>query len=291
MVNSSEELLMEIGDCFINSETEDTALTCLSGYTECFDSSSITDIVTCLGADTTDADAQMQVCLQPYLECIQAEVQVILDSLPECMNTTVTDLGNCYIDNASACNSTCSKDDIPETNPYENADASSLILCDAFQSDIMDPSCEIVDCCQECITEFEDVMNCIAQDILDLKSVGGGECVLSCSDSRRNLVTSAIRDLASHGGDQDHAGEKHKAEMILGECAIHLETSAGKAGGMVDPAETRSNMAEGAFQACLFENIFVLLPENAESTSADDSGAGAYFLILPTALIAMTMIN
>jgi hypothetical protein len=202
----------------------------------------------------------MEECLAPYVDCIQAEVQVIVDSLPECVNTTIIALGDCYIDNASTCNSTCSMDDIPEDNPYEDADTAALVFCSPFQSDIMDPSCEIVDCCAECIAEFEALMNCIVQDVMELQldPPDSGDCVVSCPESRRALSADG-HDLASHGRREM---EKHKSEDILGECGIYLETQAGSVGGMT----------EGSFQECLFTNLMVLLPENADAAA---SGSGA----------------
>jgi hypothetical protein len=274
-VQAREEYLKSIGDCFVDSDAVEDTLSCLSDYTDCFDSTTISEIEICLESST------MEECLAPYVDCIQAEVQVVVDSLPECVNTTIVALGDCYIDNASICNSTCSKDDIPQENPYEDADAASLVFCSPFQSDIMDPSCEIVDCCAECIAEFEALMNCIVQDVmeLELEPPDSGDCVVSCPESRRALSADG-RDL--QGGET----ENHKSEDILGECGVYLETEAGSVGGMT----------EGSFQQCLFNNLFVLLPENAGS-SVPGSGSRAldnkkvHVMALTMFVVVVRMLN
>jgi hypothetical protein len=273
-VQAQKEVFESIGACFTDSDTEEATLSCLSEYTDCFDSTSISEIETCLESST------MEECLVPYVDCIKAEVEVIVDSLPACVNTTIVALGDCYIDNASTCNSTCSMDDIPEENPYEDADASALVFCSPFQSDIMDPSCEIVDCCAECITEFEAVMNCIVQDVMELQvePPDSGDCVLSCPAESRRALSADGRDLANHdGGGEMH---DHKSENILGECGIYLETTDGSVGGM----------GEGSFQKCLFENLFVLLPENAESSGALDNKK-THAMALTMFVVMMGMLN
>ncbi|KAL3933791.1 MAG: hypothetical protein SGBAC_010244 [Bacillariaceae sp.] len=286
--NDYEEILGAVGDCFSDetATTTDT-LTCLSAYTECFDETSVTEVQTCVSdanstatADTNVTITAVQGCFGSYVTCITTEFQEIIDSLPACMNTTITDLGNCYIDNADTCNSTCSESDIPATNPYASASATSILVCQAFQSDIMDPTCDIVDCCEPCIEKFEAFMNCIAQDALSLKTAPpqSDDCVVSCASSRRLELVASIEDKIHGRVLAGHTAEKLKAEEVYGLCAKLLETASvaasdGGSGGSTPPAipaELAVNLVEGLFQKCVVEKMDQLMNEYA---TADASGA------------------
>ncbi|CAJ1943802.1 unnamed protein product [Cylindrotheca closterium] len=300
--NDYAEILSAVGECFSDESADvTTTLTCLSAYTECFDETSVTEVQTCVqdanatatstGTDITAADVQG--CIDSYVACITTEYQEIIDSLPACMNTTITDLGNCYIDNADTCNSTCSESDLPATNPYASASATSILVCQAFQSDIMDPTCEVVDCCQPCIDEFETFMNCIAQDALSLQTAPpqSGDCVVSCSSSssrRLELVASIKEQTMQHDNRMlaGHTAEKLKAEEIYGLCAKLLETASVAAsnggGGNTPPAipvELAQNLVEGLFQKCVVEKLDQLMDEYA-TESSESSTSGAFSNVL-----------
>ena len=280
--NDYQAILGAVGECFSDESADaTTTLSCLSELTECFDSSSATEVQTCVNnanstatSSGTTVATEIKNCINPYATCIQTEFQAIIDSLPACMNTTITDLGNCYIDNAQACNSTCSADDIPTTNPYASASATSILICQAFQNDIMDPTCEIVDCCQPCMDEFESFMNCIAQDALGLKTAPpqSGGCEVSCSSRRRELeLVETIMKEQDHRQLAGHEAKKLKAEEIYGLCAKFLETatvaaSNGASSGSTPPAipaELAVNLVEGLFQKCVVEKLDQLMNEYA----------------------------
>lgn len=140
--NDYEEILSAVGECFSDeSATTSDTLTCLSAYTECFDETSITEVQTCVAdanstatSTGTNVTTEVRGCFDSYVTCITTEFQEIIDSLPACMNSSITDLANCYIDNADTCNSTCSESDIPVTNPYASASAASILVCRAFRA-------------------------------------------------------------------------------------------------------------------------------------------------------------
>jgi len=311
-----EVIITAVGGCFEDESADTTTtLSCLSDYTDCFDSNSVTAVKTCIQnanssatSSGTRVTSEIVNCVEPYVTCITTKFQEIIDSLPACMNTTITDLGNCYIDNADTCNSTCSVDDIPMTNPYASASATSILLCRAFQSDIMDPTCAIVDCCQPCISKFETFMNCIAQDALNLKTAPpqSGDCVLSCPSRRRRFLGFVEAVIDAHGAQDSHrmlashTATKLQAGEIYGLCAKFLETATVAASNgatigstpPVVPAELASNIVEGHFQKCVVEKLLQLTTEYAGSSTSPAMahyGGGSLALVFMTTTLFAVM--
>lgn len=258
----------KIGNCLSAANDLSSGLDCITGFTDCFDGAAILNIFSCLGDAGTDSAnieeslSKMESCLSPYVTCIEGEIQKILDSLPSCLNSTMVNLGNCYYDNGRACNSTCTSEDKPTANPYSGVDASTLALCNSFQTDIMDPTCGIVDCCEPCVDEVEAFMNCFVQNALDLKQAdSNSDCVLSCAARRRRHLMDhqllASRQLAGHLA-ADGMEMKFKPEMLLRECGLFLETSDGLNGLRAGIEELRTRLVEGNFFECLFDSLFSL---------------------------------
>eukprot|EP00526_Cylindrotheca_closterium_P015912 CAMPEP_0113624600 /NCGR_PEP_ID=MMETSP0017_2-20120614/12686_1 /TAXON_ID=2856 /ORGANISM="Cylindrotheca closterium" /LENGTH=261 /DNA_ID=CAMNT_0000534645 /DNA_START=69 /DNA_END=850 /DNA_ORIENTATION=+ /assembly_acc=CAM_ASM_000147 len=221
---------------------------------------------------------KVDACLSPYASCVEAEIQAILNSLPTCLNSTVVNLGQCFVDNGATCNTTCTKDDIPETNPYATVDASTLVTCNAFQTDIMDPTCTIVDCCQPCVDELEAAMNCITQNGLDLKQAppnANDDCALSCTaaSTRGRQLELTGRMLAGHVGggipDIPKLDKMFSPETILADCGIYFETADGLNGLRAGIEELRTRIVEGEFFQCLFESLFALADQGAKESMAN----------------------
>lgn len=265
----NEAYFNEIANCLQGRDDEAAALACVLEYSKCLSSAGVAEVKSCF-VDDSQLSVKSEVstiedCLNDHIECIEGEVQAITSSLPVCMNTTLVALGQCFVENAQTCSATCDTDDVPEENPFEGLDPSFLSRCAPFQQDIVNPTCEIVDCCEACIPPFEEFMNCIAQDALDLKQLPPNSqepCTVSCPASRRKL---SRRDLGATGKQMTD-----EPEDILMECSIYLATEEGLVGGKAGVDGLQKRLAEGDFVVCVIENLFDLI----ETTNKKDEEEG-----------------
>lgn len=202
-------------------------------------------------------------CLETQAECIKEETRsFIKNKLPACVNTTARALGDCYITNAETCSESCSEADIPSSNPFEGVASSNIKACSGFQNRIMDPSCEIVDCCPECSAEFDALMTCIGQDLLQLKPE---PCELTCPAGRRELLKRGhyvSRHLAGH------LAQEPVADTIAEECATYLDTEEDT---LTADAVTEV-LLNGEFIGCVADVSILVAEEQAEF--AKDHGSG-----------------
>ena len=213
-------------------------------------------------------------CLQPYAECVREEIRGFVESLPACLKTSARALGMCYKENAATCASTCSvDDDIPSSNPFEGGSMGSIAFCGGFQKKIMDPSCAIVGCCAECTGEFEELMNCIVQDVGDLKP---SPCELECPDDsrRRRLRRDRIRLLAE---------EEEDALEISDECVAYLDT---KEDAMTIESINRK-LLEGEFITCVQDAGLSIVADAAMSDAESTSAAGSRVLAANSMLVVL----
>ncbi|CAJ1965497.1 unnamed protein product [Cylindrotheca closterium] len=284
--------------------TADT-LTCLGNVSACFDETTVETVKTCI-QDNNDTDSRFLAghvmpddngagfgmggfrpqmgrdtragiamgCLQDSSkDCIKQEVRTFIqDKLPACVRTTTTALGECYKTNAETCASTCSEADIPDSNPFAGVASTNVKACQGFQNQIMDPSCEIVDCCPQCDTEFSDLMTCVGQELLMLQPE---PCELSCpseSTRRRKLSTTtskqqqyAMRNLAGH------LPTEPDASTVVDECAVYLDTEE----ETLSADAVAAKLLDGEFIGCVADvAILVAEEQTAFAMAQDDMGNG-----------------
>jgi len=201
-------------------------------------------------------------CLMPYTQCVREEIRGFVESLPECLKTSARALGMCYRENAASCNATCSLEDIPTSNPFKGVGSpASIAFCGGFQKNIMDPSCAIVGCCAECTGEFEGLMNCVAQEVGDLKP---SPCELECPDAG-----DADRRLA-HGrrlAEEDGGTAALIAESSISEeCLTYLDTKE----DVMTLEGINQKLLEGEFITCVQDAGLSIVADDAAvgSTSA-----------------------
>lgn len=205
-------------------------------------------------------------CLEPHKDCMKQEVRAFIAKLPACVNTTTVALGQCFKANAQTCASTCSTADIPESNPFAGVSPTVVQACREFQDQIMDPSCEIVDCCPQCVSEFSDLMTCVGQELLELKPQ---TCELTCPAARRNLGGAAAagrglmrRKLAGH------LATEADAAMVADECAVYLDTEE----GTLTADAVTEKMLEGEFIGCVADVAILVAEEQKEFAATQNSG-------------------
>jgi len=198
-------------------------------------------------------------CLEPQRECIMEEVRAFIKKLPECINTTAVAFGTCYRDNANSCSATCSSADIPASNPFQGADRAVIKTCSGFQNQVIDPSCQIVDCCPQCQAEYVALMSCVGQELVKLKPE---PCELTCPTTRR-------RNLAErYYVSRKLAAKKPNPVIVAEECAIYLDT---KEETITEDA-IASKILEGEFVGCVADIAILVAEEQVEF--AGDSGIG-----------------
>jgi hypothetical protein len=202
--------------CFSDSINVTEMMLCVIDNYECFDENSADDIIQCIFESTPeipslsdvdmlnhttiqeavenfkeffkDAIAAVDTCLDPYVSCVREEIQDLIDNLNPCINETLVNFAVCAHDNAETCSSTCSVDHLPEENQFEDLTPNDVLTCTGVQDNIMDPTCDIIDCCEACVDEYEEIVRCVLNDILGYPETqdGGGPCV-ECEARRRAL--------------------------------------------------------------------------------------------------------
>jgi len=209
-------------------------------------------------------------CLETKKECIKEEVRdFIKNKLPACVNTTARAIGECYINNAETCSASCSESDIPSTNPFEGVASANIKACSGFQNRIMNPSCEIVDCCPECSAEFDALMTCVGQDLLQLKPE---PCELSCpADSTRRKLSGSVRKEYVLRKLAGHLTQEPEAAIIADECAVYLDTEE----ETLTPDAVTDVLLNGEFIGCVADVAISVAEEQKEFDAAHKSGGSS----------------
>ena len=125
----------------------------------------------------------------------------------------------------------------------------------------MDPSCAIVGCCAECTGEFEGLMNCIAQEVGNLRP---SPCELECpdaGDADRRLAHR--RRLAEEDGG---AAALIAESSISEECLAYLDTKE----DVMTIESINQKLLEGEFITCVQDTGLSIVADDAAvgSTSA-----------------------
>ncbi|CAJ1965495.1 unnamed protein product [Cylindrotheca closterium] len=210
----------------------------------------------------------VQGCLEEYKDCMKEEVRTFIrEKLPACVNTTTVALGECYKTNADTCSDSCSQADIPDSNPFSGASSTGVRACQGFQNQIMNPSCDIIDCCPECETEFSDLLTCVGQELLELQPE---PCELTCpsESTRRKLSTSselrqyATRKLAGHVATEPDAA------IVVDECAVYLDT---EEEALTSDAVT-DKILDGEFISCVADVAILVAEEQKEFAMDHNNG-------------------
>ncbi|CAJ1965479.1 unnamed protein product [Cylindrotheca closterium] len=216
-------------------------------------------------------------CLEEYKDCIKEEVRsFIKNKLPACVNTTAIALGECYKTNAETCSDSCSEDDIPDENPFQGVASSGIKSCNGFQNAIMNKACGIVDCCEECDAEFQDLMTCVGQDLLKLRPE---PCELTCpaESTRRSLIVLAAEQRKQYVARKlaGHLATEPDAATVVEECAVYLDTEEET---LTSDAVTEL-LLDGEFIGCVADVAILVAEEqkefamdhNDDSTSSGNS--------------------
>lgn len=131
---------------------------------------------------------------EEVVDCINSTIVNLadkLDDVPTCVNTTMTTLALCSIDNWKTCAETC-EGALSFKNFFETVDLEpvDLATCKLIQENVMLPLCAN-DCCPPCQQALEEVVECFVNDVLDYTIL---DCDLECSnvDGERKLVAGKL---------------------------------------------------------------------------------------------------
>eukprot|EP00934_Nitzschia_sp_Nitz4_P001773 Nitzschia sp. Nitz4//scaffold95_size97785//39218//40234//NITZ4_004664-RA/size97785-processed-gene-0.12-mRNA-1//1//CDS//3329560463//1773//frame0 len=189
-------------------------------------------------------------CLSGYIECIRENIQEFVSELEPCVNQTVRALGACAVANRETCGISCDGawEDLKGT--YDDINPVALTTCAGIQNQILDSSCEVMSCCEPCVDEYEDLMNCVVNDVL---AYTARPCDLTCeARRRRNNVRRTLDE-----------SESEAAEDAIVAC---METTPGLTGN--DSSELANRVP--IFLECIGDEMVTVL--ESSSSAEDDDG-------------------
>lgn len=145
-----------------------------------------TELADCLAnqidcANTTDVD-ELARCANNTI----GNVANTITSLPQCVNETLVALGECAVENLETCNETC-KDVTFDADTL----GVSTPTCNGIQSGVIDPLCTPISCCPACVDVFEEVAECLVNEVLSLTLL---TCDFECPavSTRRKLQIAGV---------------------------------------------------------------------------------------------------
>jgi len=130
-----------------------------------------------------------RVCLDPFADCVEETIQQAVSELSPCINITLTELVQCGRDNSDVCLESCKGTGLVgmNTNPFGDLVLTQVDTCPQIQTNIMDPLCDMVGCCEPCVPKVEALMDCLVNQELDQVPTTGDSCELTCPSTRRRL--------------------------------------------------------------------------------------------------------
>jgi hypothetical protein len=219
-------------------------------------------------------------CLNPYAACINETIQeAIAVNLDPCINSTLTEWITCGQDNAEACLESCNNTEAPDTflnNPFEGLILMPLDTCVDIQTNVMDPFCGLVDCCQACVPQAEALMDCLVNQQLDLVPSTGAAaeeettyCDMTCPARRRD------RRL---GGDNQPQYNKEAAPRTLTSASTsspNPEVCLQFAPGLTGTGSQELAARSGIFLPCAYDSFKLAVLNGSSATTGADAETGA----------------
>ena len=124
---------------------------------------------------------------QEVIACVKSTMEELkqkIEDLPPCVETTMKSLGFCALENLKVCAESCKGITIDvEAFPSSPADVAT---CSLIQKNFVDPMCAN-NCCPQCQQEFEDVAECVVNEVLDYTVQ---DCDFECGGGSRRELSS-----------------------------------------------------------------------------------------------------
>jgi hypothetical protein len=108
-------------------------------------------------------------CFDPYYQCLTDQINNAIAALPPCVSDSATSMAQCFLNNIGECLTSCATESIVGSSPYADNPFNifDLFSCPGIEDAVLQPVCNIVDCCPPCVTPLEELAECIVNDVLD----------------------------------------------------------------------------------------------------------------------------
>ena len=160
--------------------------------TQCFDLTTPRDLFDCFtaeyewngfGPETNHTGIVRDImdtaldCFDPYHACITERVNAALAGLPECLRDSSMALAQCMITNVGQCFASCTG--ATWDSPFEDLNVFDLFSCQGIEGNLLQPMCNVVECCEPCLEPLADLAECVVNDVLDF-GFFDLDCTFSC---------------------------------------------------------------------------------------------------------------
>jgi len=289
--NLSTCVTTTLGDTFFNSSISSFSLEDLTSFNGGGEQS-MKDIMQAFNNAT-------QACLSPFAECINATIQDRIDSLlkPTCLPGNLSAVEQCARDNADTCNSTCTTAWSDHSTTLETIlggiNSSALDTCSGIQSEIMDPSCQIVTCCEPCVKTYETLMECVANEVLNITEEA---CDFTCAAAATSGTRHLLREYKENKDYAVVAHQSHRAldattNSTLSDC---LQYAPGLTGSDAQELASRSPY----FVTCINAGMVTVIQDQSliitsDANNTNNTGNNGSFAVtaMPSFWIQMALVS
>lgn len=280
---------LEESECFAR-DTVDTIETCVAEKVGLLDEPNFEQVLENLanltawidfGGDVIEYTAGVVTavgeCLVPYITCLSENIEEWVSALPPCVNETLTDLFLCGLENNATCTESCSGDLLPEEeNPFADLDPFSLATCSGVQDEIFTPMCQVVDCCEPCVDEFEAAARCVMHDILaypETRLFQPNNPCISCdyavNTRSRQLMLWGTADNTEEENRKTPTPRRHLTEAEQANVDMVIERCIDNTPGLTPNARDADELVQrGGWFTCVTDGFFDVV-EDAAAVATD----------------------
>lgn len=246
-------------------------------------------ILNATGFDVTTFLNSSRSCLDPYIPCVNATIQGLVQEINPCIEQSLDKMTTCALDNFDVCLEPCSNSSMTlisstasqllsgGNNNIFNFDLSTLFTCDGIQNTIMDPMCDVLTCCEPCVEPFEELMECIVNNVIDLTE---SDCLFQCTVAERHRelasphddIRSAMQPEVSKSASSSlrRASRRQMNEYNTTISNSCLQFAPGLTGNSVEELAARTPI----FLPCVYDEFYNVMgdeQQKQQSTSANNN--------------------
>lgn len=188
-------------------------------------------------------------CFDPYYDCMKEQVQTAVQALPQCLQDSSMALAQCFISNVGQCAPSCLNNDW-DTPLFSDLSIWDLFNCRGINNNILQPMCDLLSCCSQCIPALEQVANCVVNDVLDF---GFLTCEFDCEENpgRDRLLRAKMSDTTP---DESNENENNSEYVITGTAQDVYSACVKIAPGLFTPKDAKGQLvARASFFECLVD--------------------------------------
>jgi hypothetical protein len=207
-------------------------------------------------------------CTAISLDCVNATLQGIYADLAAalldpCVRTTTAALRKCALENAVTCATNCSAAAQTDNRPLFFQDTlvpSDVATCGGIQSNILDPTCDVVSCCPDCLDELEAVAECVVNDVFGFTFF---PCDFTCSRAAASRKLQDSTSMSSSTSSTTTAGA-NSGVGILETCVDQLVPGGLTTETTITNTATAQELATRApFFDCVVGEFFGIMEQQA----------------------------